>query len=125
MRNKNTSIERRRHPRMSERLQFKLKTEDFDVLTETINLSPLGVYCQVNKHIPLMTSLKMVLALPHGDEEKESDYYVETNGVVVRVEEVLSEADVSSVYNIAIYFNEIKESDKEKLANYFKAQRHS
>lgn len=110
---------------MSERLQFKLKTEDFDVLTETINLSPLGVYCQVNKHIPLMTSLKMVLALPHDDEEKESDYYVETNGVVVRVEEVLSEADVSSVYNIAIYFNEIKESDKEKLANYFKAQRHS
>jgi len=72
---------------MNERVQFKLKAKDFDVATETINLSCLGAYCQLNKHIPLMTSLKIALALPCGDQEGEFDY-VQCNGVVVRVEEV-------------------------------------
>ena len=113
--------ERRRHPRVDERLEFKLKAEDFDLVTETINLSCLGAYCQLNKHIPLMTTLKIALALPYGDQGNEFDY-VECSGVVVRVEEVLSEADVDSIYNTAVYFNEIGESEKEKIASLF--QRH-
>ena len=113
--------ERRRHPRVDERLELKLKAEDFDLVTETINLSCLGAYCQLNKHIPLMTTLKIALALPYGDQGNEFDY-VECSGVVVRVEEVLSEADVDSIYNTAVYFNEIGESEKEKIASFF--QRH-
>ena len=111
--------ERRRHPRLNERLQFRVKAEDFDIFTKTINLSCLGAYCQLNKHIPLMTSLKIALALPYGDQGNEFDY-VECSGVVVRVEEVLSEANLGSVYNTAIYFNEIEESEKEKIVDFFK-----
>ncbi len=81
----------------------------------------LGAYCQLNRHIPLMTTLKIALALPYGDQGNEFDY-VECRGVVVRVEEVLSEADVDSIYNTAVYFNEIGESEKEKIASFF--QRH-
>lgn len=113
--------ERRRHPRVDERLEFKLKAEDFDLVTETINLSCLGAYCQLNRHIPLMTTLKIALALPYGDQVNEFDY-VECSGVVVRVEEVFSQADVDSIYNTAVYFNEIGESEKEKIASLF--QRH-
>jgi hypothetical protein len=58
------------------------------------------------------------LALPYGDQGNEFDY-VECNGVAVRVEEVLSETNVGSVYNTAIYFNEIEESEKEKIADFF------
>ena len=110
--------ERRRHPRINKRLQFKVKAEDFDAVAETINLSCLGAYCQLNKHIPLMTSLKIVLALPYSDQGNEFDY-VECNGVVVRIEEILSETHLGSVYNTAIYFNEIQESEKEKIADFF------
>ena len=110
--------ERRRHPRIDERLSFKVKAEDFDAVTETINLSCLGTYCQLNKHIPLMTSLRIALALPYGDQGNEF-YYVECNGVVVRIEEIVSEAHLGSVYNTAIYFNEIEESEKEKIADFF------
>jgi len=110
--------ERRRHPRINGRLQFKVKAEDFDAVTETINLSCFGAYCQLNKHIPLMTSLKIALALPYGDQGNEFDY-VECNGVVVRSEKILSEAHLGSVYNTAIYFNEIEESEKEKIADFF------
>ncbi|MBW2006143.1 MAG: PilZ domain-containing protein [Deltaproteobacteria bacterium] len=118
MNRNNTYVERRRHLRIDKHLGVKLKTEDFDLATETINLSCLGVYCHLNRHIPLMASLKIALALPYGDQGNGFDY-VECNGVAVRVEEVLSETNVDSVYNTAIYFNEIEESDKEKIADFF------
>jgi len=118
MKKKNTRVEHRRYPRLDEHLQLRLRAEDFDVVAKTINLSCLGAYCQLNKHIPLMTSLKIAFALPYGDQENNFDY-VECNGVVVRVEEVLSESNVDSVFNTAIYFNEIEESEKEKIANFF------
>ena len=110
--------ERRRHHRINERLQFQVKAEDFDAVTETINLGCLGAYCQLNRHIPLMTSLKIALALPYGDQGNEFDY-VECYGVVVRTEKIVPEANRGSVYNTAIYFNEIEESGKEKIADFF------
>ena len=118
MKKKNTHVEHRRYPRLDERLQLRLRAENFDVVAKTINLSCLGAYCQLNKHIPLMTSLKIAFTLSYGDQENGFDY-VECNGVVVRVEEVLSESNVDSVFNTAIYFNEIEESEKEKIANFF------
>jgi integration host factor subunit alpha len=111
--------DRRQHSRINERLQLKVKAEDFDAVTETINLGCLGAYCQLNKHIPLMTSLKIALELPHGDQGNKFDY-VECYGVVVRTEEIVPEANRGSVYNTAIYFNEIEESGKEKIADFFK-----
>ncbi len=123
MNTKNNYLDRRRHPRINEQIQFKFNTEYFDVVTETMNLSCIGAYCQVNKKIPLMTNLKIFLALPYSDKETEFEY-VECNGVVVRVEEAVSEANISCTYNIAIYFNEIEESDKEKIGNFFKVHGH-
>ena len=120
MKHKNTCIERRKHPRISKRLQFKLNAEDFDVLAETINLCSLGAYCQVNKYISPMTNVKIALALPYGDQENEFEY-VECNGVVVRVEDTSSEGKLCSVYNLAIFFNEIEESEKEKIASFMKS----
>jgi len=123
MKHKNTCLERRGHPGINEVLQSKVRAEDFDVVAETTNLSFLGAHCRVNKDIPLMTCLQIVLALPYGNEENEFDY-VECNGVVVIAEGALSETHVCSSYSIAIYFNEIEESEKEKIANFFKANRH-
>jgi len=116
-----TDRERRRHPRINQRVPFTLRAEDFDAVTETINMSCLGAYCQLDKHIPLMTGLKIALALPRGDKKNEIEY-AECNGVVVRVEEVVSQSHKSSVYNTAIYFNEIEESEKEKIASFFQRQ---
>jgi hypothetical protein len=108
------SEERRRQPRFNERLPFILKAEGFDAVTETINLSCLGAYCQLDKRIPLMTHLEITLALPRGDKKKDFEYVV-CEGVVVRVEEGGSQLHRGSVYNTAIYFNEIDESDREKI----------
>ena len=123
MNRNNTYVERRRHLRIDKHLGIKLKTEGFDLVTKTINLSCLGAYCQLNKHIPLLTNLKIALALPYGDQGNEFDY-VECNGVVVRIEEILSEANLGTVYNTAIYFNEIEESEKKKIADFFEDHQH-
>ena len=68
-----------------------------------------------------MTNLKIVIALPCEDQEDKVEY-VECNGVVVRVESVLSN-NGGNMHNIAIFFNEIKESEKEKIANFL--EKHS
>ncbi len=117
MNHRNTRIENRKYPRIKKRLQFKIKTDDFVVVTETINLSCIGVSCQVTEKIPYMTRLKIVLELPCSDEKKE-DICVECYGVVVRVEKVLSKSLAITAYNIAIFFSEIDESEREKLSDY-------
>jgi c-di-GMP-binding flagellar brake protein YcgR len=114
MNNHSASAERRRHPRIHEHLPFTLKAEGFDTVTHTINVSCLGAYCQLDKRIPLMTHLKIALALPSADQKKDFEY-VECSGVVVRVEEGGSESHRGSVYNTAIYFSEIRESEREKI----------
>jgi c-di-GMP-binding flagellar brake protein YcgR len=122
MNNHSAPAERRRHPRINERLPFTLKAEGFDTVTQTINLSCLGAYCQLAKHIPLMTHLKITLALPRGDQNKDFEY-VECRGVVVRVEEGGSGSHRGSVYNTAIYFSEIEESEREKIVRLVESRR--
>ena len=122
MNNHSASAERRRQPRIDERLPFTLKAEGFDAVTQTINLSCLGAYCQLNRHIPLMTRLKITLALPRGDQKKDFEY-VACRGVVVRVEEGGSQFHRGSVYNTAIYFNEIEESEREKIERLVETRR--
>ena len=115
MHNQKNRAEKRKHLRINKRIPFKLKTDDFDIVAETINLSCIGACCQVNKSIPFMTSLKVAFALPDYDNEKEPKY-VTCNWVVVRTEKGSSKANLGTTYNIAIYFNEIEKSEKEKIA---------
>lgn len=112
-------VEKRRHPRTKKCIQFKIKPNGSTITAESIDLSCIGVNCQVNKYVHPMTNLKIILALPSGDQEKEAEY-VECNGVVVRVDKASSKADVGNIYIMAIYFNEISESVKEKIANFLK-----
>jgi len=122
MKLKHIGAEHRKHPRINERLQFKLKTNHFDIVTETINLSCIGAYCQANKYIPLMTGLQIVLALPCVDKEDKFEY-IECNGLVVRVEKVSFDANTRNSYNIAIYFSEIEDSEKQKIESFVERYR--
>jgi hypothetical protein len=61
-----------------------------------------------------MTRLKIALALPRDDKKKEFEY-IECAGVVVRVEKGGFHFS-RGIYNTAIYFNEIEEPEREKIA---------
>jgi c-di-GMP-binding flagellar brake protein YcgR len=119
MKKKNKYVEKRRQPRIKKCINFEIKTNGSIIKAESIDLSCIGVNCRVNKYIHVMTNLKIFLALPSGDQEEEAEY-VECNGVVVRVDKASSKSDVGNIYVMAIYFNEISESVKEKIANFLK-----
>ena len=70
------------------------------------------------QYIPLMTGLDIVMALPRSDEKDEFEY-IKCNGSVVRVEKVSFDANERKAYNIAIYFTEIEDSEKQKIENFF------
>ncbi len=122
MKHQKKYVQKRKQPRINKSIQFKIRIKDSTVVAEAINLSCIGAYCRVNKHISFMTKLKIQLPLFHGDQEKGAEY-LEFYGVVTRVEKVLSEDNVSNIYNIAIFFNEIDEPEKEKIARF--VERHS
>ena len=122
MKLKHIGAEHRKHLRINQSLQFKLKTTHFHVVTETINLSCIGAYCQINKDIPLMTGLEIVLALPHVDEEDKFEY-VECIGSVVRVEKIASNTNERDAYNVAIYFSDISDPEKQKIESFVERYR--
>lgn len=117
--NKKKYVEKRRQPRTKKSINFKLKTNGSIISAVSINLSCTGTYCKVDKYIPYMTNLKIDIALPSDDQEKGIEY-LKCNGIVVRVEEDLSGANSGNIYNIAIFFNEISKSVKEKIENFVK-----
>lgn len=106
--------ERRKYPRLWSSLGLKLGCDEKEELkTESKNISACGVLCQVDRWLPLMTKLKITIMIP----PKKIVCY----GVVVRVEAINNSKDSLSNpnrYNIAIFFNEIKEPDRAYLIRY-------
>ena len=106
--------ERRQSPRVEQNIPLKISHDDFDIVTETKNLSRSGVYCRVKKYIEPMTKLKMHLLLPFKRNERIVTKKVSCQGVVVRTESIPQ----SDGYNIAIYFNDIQKRDAEQITEF-------
>jgi len=69
----------------------------------------------VNKSLPLMTKLKITLLLPEKLKNlKEKSQKVNCVGVVVRTEESTQKGQ----YDVAIFFEQIREKERSKLEDY-------
>ena len=110
--NQNAS-ERRRYPRIKKEVPLKIKSEGYDFVTQTKDISCIGAYCHVDKYIPPMTKLSVMLLLPVEPKIKNSAEKVQCKGVVVRTDPNSPEG-----FNIAIFFNEISERNKNKILQY-------
>ena len=102
-------IERRRYSRIKKPLPLKIKNEGFDIVTETKNISAYGTYCLIDRYLAPYTKLAIRLSLP----SKGRTGQINCRGVIVRTEE-----NSDNIYNIAIYFNEIKKIDQKKISRY-------
>ena len=76
--------ERRRAPRIAERIPLAITDAKAELQTETKNLSTAGAYCALERFIPPMTKLQVQLDLPNGAQFAR----IRCSGVVVRVEPV-------------------------------------
>lgn len=102
--------ERRLHPRIKKKLPFRVAANGYDFATSSQNISCVGAYCHVNKYIPPFTKIAISITLP-GNKSK--TYEVECKGVIVRTED-----EKTGGFNIAIFFNEIKDNQRQKISRY-------
>ncbi len=108
--------ERRTFPRITdEGLSLKLNTGDFDTITHTLNLSASGIYCKVDKEIPLMSRVNLMLMLPGAT--KDDKIALEVSGVVVREHPVIIDG-ATKHYDVAIFFEDLSPKNREIILSY-------
>ncbi|MDR4507057.1 MAG: PilZ domain-containing protein [Candidatus Brocadiaceae bacterium] len=110
--NSMTLRERRKSSRIKINLPFEFDFGGVVIAARGLYLSCSGVYCEAETHVPFMTKLRLMVVLP-GKKEK-----IECCGVVVRVDEFFSETHKKMMYKLAIYFDEIGDSERGKIASY-------
>jgi hypothetical protein len=81
---------------------------------ESLNVSANGVYFASRAYIPLLTRLRVTLELPDGSGASSR---VSCDGVVVRTDPE-TEAPGVREYQVACYFTEISDTDRERLESY-------
>ena len=116
---KNLRTERRKHPRRETVLSLKISKRGLDVITETRNISCSGVYCRVNKPLPIMAKIGVTLLLPiQNRRNRVNTEKLRCNGVVVRSEPaIVKEAD-TAYQNVAIFFTDLSKKDKDRITQY-------
>ncbi|MEK6715497.1 MAG: PilZ domain-containing protein [Candidatus Omnitrophota bacterium] len=112
----NRQDERRSHPRVETTLPLRIKNPEFDIVTSTKNISSVGAYCQVDRYLAPLTKLDIALVLnqQNNSNNNTNSIKVRCRGVVVRTEQAIDK------YNIAIFFNDIAEPEKEKINSFVK-----
>jgi hypothetical protein len=106
-------LERRRYPRIKKRLPLKIAANGYAFSTTTDNISCIGAYCHINKYIPPFTKIALRLRLPVTSAYNRGVYNVECKGVIVRTDDTSN-----SGFNIAIFFNKIKNDQRKVISEY-------
>ena len=101
--------ERRSSPRIhDEELTLRLNAGDFDSMTHTVNISSTGLYCKVDKPMPPMSRVRLVLMMPER---------LEVDGVVVREHPVIIGGAIKH-YDAAIFFDNLSQKDRDAITGY-------
>lgn len=113
-----TNEERRRSPRIEDGgLSLKLNIDDFDTVTHTLNLSASGIYCKIDREIPLMSRVKLVLMIPDTAKDEKTIRNLALDGVVVREHPVIIDGQIKH-YDAAIFFDNLSSKDSEIISEY-------
>lgn len=113
-----TNAERRKAIRIDDKgLSIKLKVGDFDSVTHTLNLSTSGIYCKVDKEIPIMSKVRLMLMIPDTSKPDNLTTNLELDGVVVREHPVIINDEIKH-YDVAIFFDNLSDRDTEIISGY-------
>ena len=110
---KTNKAERRQYPRIEEKLPLKIAVNGYAFATSTQNVSCVGAYCHLDKYIPPFTKIAVKVVLPVMSGAEIKNIEVDCKGVIVRTED-----EKDGGFNIAVFFNEIKGDQRNKIAQY-------
>ncbi len=109
------ATERRLFPRVrDEGLALELKSGDFDTVTHTLDISASGIYCKIDKEIPIMSRVKVKLMVP---DTLKAGRELDVDGVIVREHPVIIDGIIKH-YDAAIFFDNLSAKHREIIQNY-------
>ncbi|OGW75788.1 MAG: hypothetical protein A2Z72_05230 [Omnitrophica bacterium RBG_13_46_9] len=113
--------EKRKYPRLKdENISLKVKSGDIDIITKSLDISASGVYCKVEKEIPILSRIKIILVVPKPKKDgvvSAGTAKIETEGVVVREHPVIIDEKIAH-YDVAIFFDNISMKDRKAILEY-------
>lgn len=87
------------------------------IKSTTKNISCSGLYCQVNKYIPVMTKIQIAMDLWVIENGKKAKKSLVTNAVVVRIEPEEEQPDINKYY-IGLFFLGLIKEHRDLIALY-------
>ncbi|MFH2137070.1 MAG: PilZ domain-containing protein [Candidatus Omnitrophota bacterium] len=119
MERQNHSFDRRSCPRYETNLQVNICGLNSSFTAETKNISGSGLYCTVDKFIPVMTKLSLIMIVPLIDKNAKVEKEVKCAAVVVRIDPDIELKTVKN-YQLGLFFTEINDKDRDILAQYIR-----
>jgi c-di-GMP-binding flagellar brake protein YcgR len=120
-------VERRRTPRVTMERELVLfpggegqagvGQEDDAIVAHSVDVNLGGIYCRINRYLPLFTKMGVVIHLPLLKSEEQSESPVEVEAVLVRVEPEEAIEDCTE-YFCALAFLDLPENSELTLARY-------
>jgi hypothetical protein len=117
MKNQKHDSERRSDPRFDVRLPLRIGIDNSQIATNTKNLSSSGVYCQVDRFVPVMTKISLKMMIPLIEDGKKVEKNVEAKAVVVRIRPEAAD-EITNFYQVGLFFTEIADQDREFIKKY-------
>ena len=102
--------ERRRAPRVEERLPVIISMPECQVAAATRNLSSSGVYCELNRDMAPMSQVELAIELP--------TRRIRCEGVVVRRKILTESHSHPARYRLAIFFTHLATRDRQAIAQF-------
>ncbi|MDD5634083.1 MAG: PilZ domain-containing protein [Candidatus Omnitrophica bacterium] len=113
----NKQSERREYPRIKDKeVGVKLSGAGFKTMSQSLDVSASGIYCKVDRRIPVMTRIQVILSLP-GRTKTAPPIEMEIEGIVVR-EHLSRREGEKECYDVAIFFNALTPRERETLVDY-------
>ena len=117
------TAERRSFPRLrDEGLSLKLNAGDFDTVTHTLDISASGIYCKIDREIPLMSRVRIRMMVPDSVKSGKGTRELDVDGVIVREHPVIIDGVIKH-YDAAIFFDNLSEKNSEIIQNYISSKK--
>ncbi|MFH1061417.1 MAG: PilZ domain-containing protein [Candidatus Omnitrophota bacterium] len=116
LQNNDKKADNRKHPRFILVLPLQISTEDFTLNTTSKNISCAGVFCYIDRFIPINTSVNVSMKLYYLVDGQKVQRTVKCNAKVVRIDS--SENRESGTCRVGIAFDQIAGEDREILIKY-------
>ncbi len=113
----NRNSERRMDKRFDVELPLKIGGTDFKIATATRNISSSGIYCQVNRFVPVMTKLGLDITIPLIENKRKIEKKFNCEAVVVRIKPEPSLKD-GKAYQLGLFFVDIENKDRQIINHY-------